>query len=72
MDPNSDLLFPPPKGPEPPAPSGPIGYSTSTFDLKGTRVEWECLLCEQLKLGVPPTVEEHSLRCPKRDPATKS
>lgn len=69
---DGDLLFPPGKGPEPPAPPGPPGYSTSTFDSAGTRVDWECLLCEQRKLGLPPSVEEHGLRCPKRDAPVKS
>lgn len=38
-DPNSDLLFAPPKGPERAAPSVPLGHSTSDFDAKLVRVE---------------------------------
>lgn len=48
--------------------NAPLGPST------GTQVEpqWQCLLCDQLADGVTPTVEEHALRCSRRNPETKS
>lgn len=49
-------------------PSGPMAHYTPPTPEPG----WECLLCEQLRLELAPTVAEHAVRCPKRDPAVKS
>jgi hypothetical protein len=53
------------------------GPQTSTLPMAhhtapAVESQWECLLCLQLADGVAPTVVEHSVRCPKRDPAVKS
>lgn len=58
--------------PPPPAPPYTGSMGLTTGHMVEPVEEWECLLCEQLALGGVPTVPEHSLRCPKRDPAVKS
>jgi hypothetical protein len=44
----------------------------STGHMVAPEERWECLRCEQLAAGGAPTVLEHSLRCPKRNPTEKS
>jgi hypothetical protein len=63
----------PPPAPMPP-PSGPAAtLTTGRMVRTEDELTWECLFCEQLAAGVAsPLATEHSLRCPKRDPAVKS
>jgi hypothetical protein len=58
-----------------PPPSGPAAtLTTGRMVPQEPEKEstWECLLCLQLADGAVPTVPEHALRCPKRNPAVKS
>ncbi len=48
--------------------NGPMAHHTAPV----TSSSWECLRCEQIADGTAPTVPEHSLWCPKRNPAMKS
>jgi hypothetical protein len=71
---NHDLKIPgfgdePPSPPPKPSPGNvTVGHSTGAH----AEERWECLRCVQLADGTVPSVLEHSLRCPKRDPAVKS
>jgi hypothetical protein len=53
---------------KPSAPGKPMAHYTPPSPEPG----WQCLRCEQERLELPPTVPEHSPRCPKRDVAVKS